>query len=85
MTKEGKGGLREASGGRHKGDDEGGEEAKKLRRKNKGDRGGERVANKGSGMGQQQRVTQVKREKNEHHAKTCSAAIEEKSASSEIL
>lgn len=43
------------------------------------------MANKGSGMGQQQRVTQVKREKNEHHAKTCSAAIEEKSASSEIL
>lgn len=33
MTKEGKGGLREASGGRHKGDDEGGEETKKLRGK----------------------------------------------------
>lgn len=36
MTKEGKGGLREASGGRHKGDDEGGKETK-LRGKNKGD------------------------------------------------
>lgn len=30
MTEEGKGGLREASGERHKGDDEGGEETKKL-------------------------------------------------------
>lgn len=34
------------------------------------------MANKGSGMGQQQELTQVKGEKNEHHSKTCSAAIE---------